>query len=92
MSTDIQAVPRWASKADIGDLLRHRDLADEIAARRDAVDPVACTRPNVAVNVDAETVRNSRRDVGDHAVSAERAVRRLEGADVVGPVGIRPET
>ncbi len=58
---------------------------------RDAVDAVAGARPDVAVDVDAEAVRDAGRDFGEHAAVAQRAVRDLEGADVVRPVRVRPE-
>ena len=60
--------------------------------RRDAVNAVARARPDVAVDIDAEAIRNSGGDFGDHAALAELAVRDLEGPDVVRPVRVRPET
>src|SRR5579872_2068345 len=92
MPADVEAIPRGAAETDIGDLFRNGNLADESAIWRDAVNAVARACPKVAVDIDPEAVRDSGRDLGEHAAFAELAVRDLEGADVVRPVRIRPET
>jgi hypothetical protein len=59
MPADVEAVPRRTAEADVGDLFRNGDFADEVAARRDAVNAVARARPNIAVDTDAEAIRDS---------------------------------
>jgi hypothetical protein len=91
MPADIWAVACWAAEAKIGDLFRNRSFTDKVALERKAVNPVARARPNVAVDVDAETVRNAGRDFGDNAAFAERDVRDLERPDVMRPIRVWPE-
>ena len=92
MSADEQTVAGGTTKADIGDFLRHRNLADQIAARGEALHAVAGARPDIAVDVDPESIGNARRHVGQNpAVPQPAVVGDIEAADVMGRFGIRPE-
>src|SRR5271170_2137341 len=70
-----QPVPRRSAEADVGHLLGDRDLADQVAARGEALDAISGARPDVAFDVDAKAIRDPRRNFGQHSAVTQRAFR-----------------
>src|SRR5271170_3546254 len=87
-----QPVPRRSAEADVGHLLGDRNLADQVAARREALDPITGASPDVAFDVDAEAIRDPRGNFREHPAVAQRAVRADgESSDMVRRVRVGPE-
>src|SRR5271170_2669707 len=91
MATDVETVALRTAEADVSNLFGNGNFANELTACRNAVDPVAGARPDVALDIDSESVGNAGRNFREHAAVAQLVVRDVEGADVVGPVRVRPE-
>src|SRR5262249_20865053 len=52
--------------------MRHKDFSKQFAARTDAMDSVACARPDIPVFVHAETVRKAWLDLVKYVSALER--------------------
>src|SRR5262249_18506771 len=84
-ASDKKAILCWSTECYVRDHMRHKDFSKYFSTRTEAMDPIACARPDIPVFVHAETVGKSWLDLVKYVSALERRaiLFDLENSDIL---------
>src|SRR6185437_7737570 len=83
-STDKQPRAVASPKSDVRDDTAGQDLTEQFSLRADAMHPISCAGPNIAILIETKPVRKAGVDLVETIAAGEPAVSRdVEPADVL---------